>query len=195
VGSDRPLVARGQRAVESDQRGRAADRFETAAASDETDPAVLELSRPSAGGRGESGVAGAAKESGVSARGRRTGSDTAATRSAARHGSGRASVRASRQNEYFRRMYERVDRLVIYPRELALSLEQGVVVVIFTLHADGHISDLSVAKSSGFKEFDSEVKKALARAAPFGEVPAAVRGTSDRVSIKAPYTFSNPLIR
>jgi TonB family protein len=195
VRRDRPLVGAGERAVESDRRGRVSDRLDMAAASDETDPAPLELSRPSAGGRAQGGIEGTGDVAGVSSSGVLGGRGSAATRAAARRGAGRLAVRADRQIEYFRRMYERIDALVIYPRELALALEQGLVIITFTLHRDGHISDVTVAKSSGFKEFDGEVRRALLSAAPFGAVPESIRGADQRITVKAPYTFSNPVIR
>jgi len=50
-------------------------------------------------------------------------------------------------------------------------------------------------KSSGFDQFDDELQRALRVAAPFGPVPVALRGRSDRVGVTAPYKFSSPLIR
>jgi len=193
TGRDRPLSDRGEQSVESDRRGAARDRDTTASASHERDPAPLEMSTPSAGGLGDSGVAGRRPESGVSRKGR--GGKTAATRARVPRASGRISVRAHRLDAYFRKMYEQVDRVLVYPRDLALSLEQGEVVVRFTLHRDGSIADIAVAKSSGFKEFDRAFTRALRRAAPFGMVPTSVRGDASNVTVKAPYTFSNPIIR
>lgn len=183
----------GPRATESNTRGAARDSVATASASDELDPAPLELSSPSAGGRGAQGVRGKSRQSGASRRGR--GSGSAATRAPTKRGKGGVAVRAGRQNAYFRRMYERVDRVVKYPRDLALALEQGTVVVRFTLRASGEIADISVSKSSGFKEFDRAFTRALRRAAPFGAVPASVLGSARKITVNAPYTFSNPLIR
>jgi TonB family protein len=104
-------------------------------------------------------------------------------------------IEAGRDDPYFRLMYQRVDRAVVFPPHLAAALEQGEVVVRFTLHADGRIGPIAVAKPSGFDDFDRELVRALEVAAPFGEVPAAVLGNRDRVTVVASYTFRNPLIR
>lgn len=92
-------------------------------------------------------------------------------------------------------MYQRIDSIVKFPRHLALGLEQGEVVVTFTLFANGSIGDVRLLKSSGFYEFDDELTRALRVAAPFGPVPTALRGHADRVGVTAPYKFKNPLIR
>lgn len=187
------LTEVGARATESRNRGIARDSIETAAASNERAPAPIELSVPSAGGKADRGVRGSSRQSGASRTGSGTG--TAATRASVRRGKGKISVRAHRQNAYFRRLYQRVDKRLRFPKDLALALEQGTVVVRFTLHKNGSIADVSVSKSSGFKEFDHAFTRALRTAAPFGHVPASLRGAADEITVKAPYTFSNPMIR
>jgi TonB family protein len=92
-------------------------------------------------------------------------------------------------------MYQRLDSLIVYPPERALALEQGEVVAVFTLFANGSIGDIRLVKSSGFDDFDGELTRALRVAAPFGPVPVSLRGRSDRVEVTAPYKFASPLIR
>ena len=193
-GQELPLVDRGATAIETERLGRASDADSAAAASSERDPMPLELTRPSAGGQ-DSGVRGARAASGTAPGSPVTGSGTAATPAELAPGAGRPSLRAHRQDPYFRRMYERLDSIVKYPRDLALALEQGEVVVTFTLLANGSVGDVRVLKSSGFEEFDDELQRALRVAAPFGPVPVALRGRSDRIGVTAPYRFSSPLIR
>ena len=193
-GEATPLVDRGPLAIETERPGPARDADSAAAASSELDPMPLELTRPSAGG-GDSGVRGARERSGSSPGSTLTGAGTAATRADVTPGSGVPALRAHRQDPYFRRMYQRIDSIVRYPRELALELEQGEVVVAFTLFANGTIGDVRLLKSSGFEAFDDELTRALRVAAPFGPVPLSLRGRSDRVAVTAPYKFSSPLIR
>jgi TonB family protein len=190
----RPLVDRGATAVETENAGPARDADSAAAASSERDPMPLELTRASAGGD-ESGVRGLRAGSGASSSSPLAGRGTAATRADLAQGSGSLALRAYREDPYFRRMYQRLDSIVRYPHHLALALEQGEVVVAFTLFANGSIGDLRVLKSSGFDEFDDELTRALRAAAPFGPVPVSLRGRSDRVGVTAPYKFSSPLIR
>jgi TonB family protein len=194
AGQERPLVDRGASAIETERLGPARDADSAAAASSERDPMPLELTSPSAGGV-DTGVRGARARGGASPSSPLGGSGTAATRADLAVGSGRPALRAQRQDPYFRRMYERIDSVIRFPRELALALEQGEVVVTFTLSASGSVSDVRVLKSSGFLEFDDELTRALRVAAPFGPVPAALRGRADRVGVTAPYKFRNPLIR
>ena len=192
-GQERPLVDRGATAIETERLGRASDADSAAAASSERDPMPLELTRPSAGGD-DIGVRGA-RATGTAPGSPESGTGTAATRAELAAGAGRPALRAHRQDPYFRRMYERIDSIVRYPRELAQALEQGEVVVTFTLFANGSVGDVRLLKSSGFEQFDDELQRALRVAAPFGPVPVALRGRSDRVAVTAPYKFSSPLIR
>jgi TonB family protein len=192
-GRSRPLVDRGPEAVETERPGPARDEDSASAASSERDPMPLELTRPSAGGT-DDGVRGV-RAAGIAPGSPERGGGTAATRADLAPGPGRPALRAHRQDPYFRRMYQRLDSIIRYPRDLALELEQGEVVVAFTLFADGSIGDLRLLKSSGFEGFDDELTRALRVAAPFGPVPLSLRGRSDRVAVTAPYRFSSPLIR
>ena len=195
AGPARPLVDRGSQAVETERPGRASDAVDAAAASSERDPMPLELTRASAGGReDDAGVRGARPARGA-VPSSATGTGTAATRAALAAGAGRPSLRAQRDDPYFRRMYQRLDSIIVYPPERALALEQGEVVAVFTLFANGSIGDVRVVKSSGFDDFDGELTRALRVAAPFGPVPVSLRGRSDRVEVTAPYKFASPLIR
>lgn len=196
-GAERPLVDRGARATEADRRGPTRDDVDSRAASSARDPMPLELSRPSAGGRAQGGGArGPADRRGPLASGAARGAGEAATRSDRPRGPGRIALRATRQDPYFRRMYERLDREVVFPRDLALALEQGEVIVTFRLTVrDGSVDGLRVVKSSGFDGFDRELTRALSAAAPFGPVPAALGAGRDHLVVTAPYWFRNPIVR
>lgn len=186
----------GAAATEAHRRGRLVDRRTASAASNETKPMPLELTKPrSGGGARGSGVAGARRGPGMAPRGGITRGGSAGTSHQVRRGRGQLAVRAWRYNPYFRRMYKRVDRLVKFPKKLALALEQGQLVARFRLYPDGRIGAVSLSKSSGFRQFDKVVLRAIRRAAPFGTVPAAILKGRTSVTVSAPYVFSNPLIR
>lgn len=183
----------GAPATEAERRARLRERDNVGAASSELDPAPIEMTRTSAGGDAD-GVRGRRNGSGVSARGQgRRG--TAASTAAAGDAETVAAVRARRRNPYFRRMYEQMDRLIEFPKDLALSLRQGEVVIRFVLSAEGQISQLTVTKTSGYPAFDSQVLRAVRKAAPFGRVPTAVLDGRTSIRVSVPYSFKNPLIR
>lgn len=183
----------GANATEADRRGATRDREHTSAASDELDPAPVELSNPRSGGDRD-GVVGPRARDGLSAQG--TGSSgTSASRATAEPDAGEASVRARRRNPYFRRMYRRMDRYIEFPEQLALSLRQGEVVIRFALSADGEMSKLAIVKHSGHEAFDRQVVTAVRRAAPFGAVPTAILDGRSTIIVLVPYTFKNSLIR
>jgi TonB family protein len=190
-------VETGAPAAETERVGALRDPVDSASASNARTTGPLELSRPSSGGRAqEGGVARAQGGAGPLAGSPHRGDGTAASSSALAVGPGRETMRAARTDPYFRRLYERLDREIVFPRELALALEQGEVVVTFSLSvSDGAIGHLQVVKSSGFSEFDQELKRALAAIGPLGPVPRALRSRSPRLVVIAPYAFRSPLIR
>ena len=88
-----------------------------------------------------------------------------------------------------------MDGLIEFPEELALNFDQGEVIVRFTLFRDGRVGQVVVEKSSGFKKFDRQVTSAVGRGGPYGPVPPTIIGERDRITVRAPYAFRNPLIR
>lgn len=186
----------GAAATEAEIDGPTSDDIDSAGASYEREPGAFELTKPRAGGAVDgSGVKGPHSADGVSARGSARRSSTAALRAAVARSAVSSSTRARRQNPYFRKMYSRLDELIEFPRELALSMDQGEVVVRFTLLRDGRVRDVSVEKSSGYEKFDTQVTSAVLRGGPFGKVPKAIIGTRTKITVRAPYAFRNPLIR
>jgi len=127
-------------------------------------------------------------------------------------GRGRGSIRAGRRGaqaggdtespvwlstsdgryvSYFRKIYRKVQPLWRFPKGLEVLLEQGDVLVQFTILADGQVRDLRVRKSSGYRAFDGNVVAAIRKAAPFDPIPA---GLGQRLHVLAPFEFSNPII-
>lgn len=193
----RPMVDTGAPATEAERVAALRDPVDASSASNARSTGPLELSRPSSGGRAqEGGVDRPRDAAGPLARSPHRGAGTAASTAQLAVGGGRESLRAARTDPYFRRLFERLDREIRFPRDLALALEQGEVVVTFSLSVhDGAIRQLQVVKSSGFPAFDQELRRALAAVGPLGPVPRALRGRSDRLVVIAPYAFKSPLIR
>ena len=187
-------LARRGHGVDSDRRGPVSDRDNVAAASSELDPLPIEVTSARDGGDLDGwGVAGEPAPGVVSRGWSRDG--TAATTARVGRGNDRGAIAARRDNPYFRAMYRRLDEVIVFPRHLAVAMEQGEVVASFTLYADGHIDDLQVRKSSGFDDFDRELHRAIKRVAPFGPVPEAVLRGRGQIKVITPYAFRNPVIR
>lgn len=189
----RMLAELGSQATETARRGPGADTLDTAAAASEPTPIPIELTRPGAGEREQGhGIRGPGQPAGL---GSSSSGGSAQLRADVGSGEGELTVHAGRHDPYFRRMYQRLDELVRFPHELALALEQGEVVVRFTLLPGGELGELEVTRSSGFAAFDRELLRAIRRAAPFGRVPRALLRGKKSLLVLAPYTFANPLIR
>ncbi|HUH04641.1 MAG TPA: TonB family protein [Kofleriaceae bacterium] len=185
------LTAVGERATEGRTRGSTRDDQHVAAASSERDPLPIDVDSPSSGGR-TAGVRGAPAP-GAASQG--WGAGRGATTADAPRGAGNPAAEASRGDPYFRRMYDRVDRVIRFPRERALRLQQGLVVVRLVLRPDGRIATVEMARSSGYDDFDRELVRALRAAGPFGPVPARLLGTQRELTVLTPYDFKNPMIR
>jgi protein TonB len=142
------------------------------------------------------GVAGSTPGAGNSARSPRSGSGQGGSPAELpQRPGGKAATTARAQEAYIRMLKKRVHEKLVYPPELAAALEQGEVVVAFTLRSDGSVADVRISRPSGYDEFDAAAVRAVRQAAPFGPVPASVRGGRDTLRTSVPITFANPLIR
>jgi TonB family protein len=97
-------------------------------------------------------------------------------------------------DRYFQEISMLVSRQRIFPKSLALRLEQGETIVYFVVRTDGKLSDgVRLVKSSGFDEFDNEAIRAVLRAAPFPPMPNAATARPRPVSLRV--LFDNPVVR
>jgi protein TonB len=99
-----------------------------------------------------------------------------------------------RYERYKLEIRQRVNRVLEFPKALALRLEQGETIVEFVVDVDGRLGDgPRVVKSSGFEEFDSAAVRAVRRAAPFP--PMSDRASARPQQVSMPVKFDNPVIR
>jgi protein TonB len=98
-------------------------------------------------------------------------------------------ARARQYQRYELEIRQRVNRVLEFPKALALRLEQGVTIVYFVVGTDGQVADgPRVVKSSGFDEFDTAAVRAVRRAAPFPAIPVMLPMSMSVI-------FDNPVIR
>jgi TonB family protein len=193
-----PLDAeQGKRTFDDEQRGPAADDRAMRLASTERQPGIADFSHPAATakidttngqGPGLDPGAGARPSAGAAP------SETGATAIDQRGPAVSERTRDRRYDRYIQEIVGRVNRERVFPKALALRLEQGETIVFFTLRADGKISDgVRVVKSSGFDEFDSEAVRAVLRAAPFPPMPDPATARPIPMSMRV--GFDNPVVR
>ena len=188
-----PLYAdEGARTFDDERPGKAASEETLRAASNELHPGLTDFTHPTiprktlaADGRGPGARPGAvARPSSGRAPSEMGVPDRldAATDSAER-------ARARHYERSTLEIQQRVNRVLEFPKQLALRLEQGVTIVHFVVGADGRLSEgPRVVKSSGFDEFDSAALRAVRRAAPFPAIPFPVE-------LSMSVIFDNPVIR
>jgi TonB family protein len=199
--SDRPSRDRGvgplatevgARSFDAEARGRAADDQTARAASNERHPGIADFSRagatgarPSPDGRGPGRAPGAVALATNGTAPAEYGAHTADETHT------EVTVETSERvyDRYWQEVQRRVQTVLIFPKRLALRLEQGETVVAFAIRPDGSVGEgPRIVKSSGFQEFDAEAVKAVLRAAPYPR-----RSDIRRQSLTV--TFENPLIR
>jgi TonB family protein len=191
-----PLDAeRGARSFDVEARGRAADDQTRRAASTSSHPGITDFSQSGVAGDADSRQGrGPGEAPGAVAR---PSSGTAPTAYGARSPEDLAAEAAQREREriydrYRQEIQRRVQNVLVFPKALALRLEQGETVVTFVVRPDGALSEgPRIVKSSGFQEFDAEAVRAVQRAAPFPKRPEGGSG----LSLSMPVTFENPLVR
>jgi TonB family protein len=190
-----PLAAEsGARLFDTETRGRAVDNKMLRAASSESHPGITDFSHAgvaadadSLQGHGPGNAPGAVA---------RATNGTAPTVFGARNPQELAADVAERTRErqydrYRQEIQRRIQNVLVFPRGLAVRLEQGEAVVTFVVRPDGGVADgPRVVKSSGFQEFDAEAVKAVLRAAPFPR-----RSETSGIALSMPVTFENPLVR
>jgi TonB family protein len=187
-------VEPGDTAVDVSRRGPAVGDRAVAAASDQRRPDPYDLTPPRAGGSaGGEGVAGPLAASGMVADGWRA-PGTAATRWGADTDEERAT-HASRSDPFFLELFRRLDREVVFPRDLAIDLKSGRVVAAVTLRADGGLHAIELHASSGYRGFDDALLGALRRLGPLGPVPAPLIAGRAQLRVLIPFTFKSSMIR
>jgi protein TonB len=188
-----PLDAeQGARSFDNEHLGKAADDDTLRAAFNEKHPGLTDFSRPAAPataasseGRGPGARAGAVARPASGDAPTQLGipdRDAAAADAIER-------ARARRYARYELEIRQRVNRVLEFPKPLALRMEQGVTIVYFVVGADGRVSEgPRVVKSSGFDEFDSAAVRAVRRAGPFPAMPFTLPMSMSVI-------FDNPVIR
>ncbi len=196
VGSARPAVTRGPVAVPASDPARPRDNVD---GEQEVATTIRSLVHASAAGglpgEGEGGTGGGGVAGAGDARPRGPGFRASPL------GDGAGLVydywtRDPRLLPYFRRIHARIDPLWAnaFPKSALLELEQGTVILEFTILANGGVSvSWPPVRPSGIDEFDRNCADAIRRAAPFPPLPASLGVTSLR--IRAPFVADNPIVK
>jgi TonB family protein len=192
VPGEGPLQTRlGPQHFDTDVKGPAVDEVATRSASNERDPKPLETVAVAAVGSASGQNRGPGNGPGVVA----MNTHGAAL---AEHGSpvpappGKTvavSAAEARRIGFEREIQARAGRAVVFPRRLALMLEQGDSIVRFVVGRNGQIEGpVQVVRSSGFPEFDAAAESAALRAAPYPKMP-------EPLTVNLRVVFSNPMVR
>jgi len=192
VGEARPSVTRARVAVPASERSRPSDDVDS---DQEVATVVRSLVHASAAGgvpgdkEGGSGGGGAAAAGGIHGVGSRA-------RSLGEEGLVDYWTEDATSLPYFRQIFRRIDPLWTnaFPKSALLELKQGIVILEFTIDADGRaVVEWPPVRSSGIDEFDRNCAEAIRRAAPFPPIPRELGVKVLR--IRAPFVASNPIVK
>lgn len=163
----------GHDAAPSSERGDRSDTVDAEQESDATDRALMQAS--SAGGTPGSGIGGQlaagfeAGSGGVSGEGSRA--NVNGSEPGSHFGVDPADVR---RRSYLRRVWSRIHgnwSARDFPTEAALAGKSGHTIVSFSIGPRGRVRDVRITRRSGVPSFDSRMREAVVRAAPFGPLP------------------------
>jgi TonB family protein len=194
VGQARPMVNEGTPSVPANAQGRPTDNVDAEQEVTAAMQSILHASTaggppgPGTGGQAGPGAPGAGGVAGPGAASRALGT-----------GSGPGldvDPRDRRRLEYQRQVIARLNPYTqpraLMPPSAAFEGAQGVVIVTFTILADGTVAGAAVTRTSGIPELDENFRRAILRAAPYPPLPAEL-GTSFRWAM--PLDMRNPAVR
>jgi TonB family protein len=173
---------------------RATDNQSARAASNALRPGITDFSLASVSGSSGQGRGPALRPGAVATP---TGGSAAsvAVRRGVRGGRGdEDELRERTYDRYEQEIRRRVGRAQVFPKELALRLEQGETLLRFVLQPDGRLVEAArVVKSSGFEAFDQAALDAVRQALPFPAMPDPQHAGPRAFNMLV--EFSNPVIR
>ncbi|HEX5661507.1 MAG TPA: TonB family protein [Polyangiales bacterium] len=105
-------------------------------------------------------------------------------------------TRDARYLRWFTQQRERVQKELVFPRERALAMDQGMSLFRVVLDRDGALTGKPrLVRSSGFSDFDAAAKIAIERALPFAPLPKELAPALTEIALLIPINFANPMIR
>jgi TonB family protein len=193
VATGRPLVTEGPPSVPADQLGRPRDNVNS---EQEVAATVQSIVHASTAGGLSGGGPGGEEAPGAPASGGEQGTGSIA----GPFGGGSGPFMGLSDNDPRIANYLRSVRAKIYPlwenafpKSASLEGKQGYAIISLVIYADGHVSNVQIARPSGVPEFDENVRTAVLRAAPFAPFPPNIPGPSMKSNIT--FDAKNPVVR
>lgn len=190
----RPMVNEGTPSVPGNVPGKPTDNVDSEQEVAAAMQSILHASTaggapgPGTGGKAGPGAAGSGGVSGPGSIGRALGTG---------HGSGiDIDPRDRRRNDYMRLVIARLGPHTqprkLMPAHAMVEGAQGVVIVTFTIRADGTLAGAAITRPSGIPELDENFRRAILAAAPYPPLPPEL-GTTFRWAM--PLDMRNPAVR
>ena len=94
------------------------------------------------------------------------------------------------RNAYQQSILTRIDKAKKYPLMARRKEKEGSVVVEFTLHYDGSVSDIAVIEKALFSSFNDAATNAVSSASPFEPIPVVLGISKMRVSVRLTFQLN-----
>jgi TonB family protein len=175
----RPMVNQGTPSVPGNERGKPTDNVDSEQDVASAMQSILHASTaggahgPGTGGQAGPGAAGVGGPAGPGSVSRALGTG---------QGAGLDNdPRDRRRSDYMRQVMTKLgpytDWRKLLPMSAAVDGVQGVVIVTFTINADGSVGGASISRASGVPELDDNFRRAILRAAPYPPLPPELGST------------------
>ncbi len=191
----RPSVDRGPATTTAEQTGRVRDDRDSELLAAQLLQSVVDSSRR----RGREPGIGNGGVGGGGAPGSGGGTEAGGRAQAYGPGSGRHGALDTGDPRYVRwylSQRRRVERVLSFPEERALAMDQGLTVVSLRVNRDGTLAAPPRRKrSSGFADFDAEALRAIRAVAPFEPLPDELAPNREVLVLDMTIDFQNPMVR
>jgi len=194
VASGRPDVAQAPVAVNANEKGKPKDDVDTEQEVATTVQSIVHAS-PAGGAKGAGrGGTGGGGDPGAGAK-----SGTGSVSGPLGDGNGSTfdiNSQDPRLMPWLRQIAQKIHPLWAnaFPKSAMLELKQGMVIIAFTVSANGAVSvQWPPVRPSGIPEFDRNCADAIRRAAPLPPIPANLGWSYVRITF--PFTIINPMVK
>ena len=113
----------------------------------------------------------------------------------AKKGNRDTGIVAAPQDPYFRTLFVRLEKAIVFPKDLALDLRAGKPTAEMVLRADGTIGRTEIAISSGLTGFDRELLRAIGTLGRLPAPPATLLEGRSEIRVRIEWAFDPGILR
>jgi TonB family protein len=188
-----PMADPGPTSTDTPKRAdKPSDDTNPTAASHDQKSGPFEVTPPGSGGPQRAGVDGKPATGQLATS---SGSGTGATTWGGPRGARDLAVTAEAQDPYFRQLFARLGKTIVFPHDLMLQLRTGRPIAELVLRADGTITQTAIAVPCGTPGFDRELLRAIGTLKRLPAVPVALLHGKPEIRVRVEWAFDPGILR